>query len=99
LTGTEKQIAWAETIRKAHYDSLTAAAVNAITQAIKALFDEEIQRYMAETSAHVWIERRTDTPDARWLGRQLQARMLTEPKVADAISVAAVAARIKRSQA
>lgn len=99
LTGTEKQIAWAETIRKAHHDSLTAAAANAITPAIKDLFDEEIQRYMAETSAHAWIERRNETRDARWLASQLQARMMTEPKVADAISVAAVAARIKRSQA
>lgn len=97
LTGSEKQIAWAETIRKSHHDSLMAAAAHAITPGIKALFDEEIQRYMAETSAHAWIERRTTTPDGRWLGKQLLAREMTEPEVAKAISVAAVAARLARA--
>lgn len=94
LTGSEKQITWAETIRKTHHDSLVAAAARAITPGIKALFDEEIGRYMAESSAHAWIERRHETPDARWLGKQLQARLPTEPAVAEAFSAAAIARRL-----
>jgi len=94
LSGSEKQVAWAETIRKEHHDALISAAARAIIPQIKELFDDEIGKYMAESSAHNWIERRHTTPDAIWLGKQLQARMLTDAKVADAFAAAGVARKL-----
>ena len=66
LTGTPKQIAWAESIRAAAIKDANRLR-DAVRKGLEAhpdkaddasIIENEIDAYMAEVSAHEWIERR-----------------------------------------
>lgn len=94
MVGSEKQIAWAETIRAAQREKLLEALPRAITPQIEAYFREEIDAYLAETSAHRWIERRDNEVGARWLGQKIYERAMTEKAVAEQLRIAMVAQKM-----
>lgn len=95
LRGSEKQIAWAETIRAEQHASLLGLIDKGITPAIQKAFREEVEAWMAETSAHAWIERRDTKIDQRWIGDRITARALTDADLAQQIQIAIVASRIR----
>ncbi len=80
LTGTEKQIAWAETIRAAAAHSLNAIrpALEAAPEAHRKAADIAlgiIDAAMGRTSARDWIESRETTYDRAWLSAQTKKAM------------------------
>lgn len=97
LKGSEKQVAWAETIRAEQREKLLEALPKALTPQIEAYFKEDIDAYLAETSAHTWIERRNNPVGGRWLGERLVARGVTESEVAEQIRIAMVAAKMHQA--
>lgn len=97
LKGSEKQIAWAEQIRKEHFDLIDPWAEKGITQDIKDAFRRVVDEYMAETSAHAWIERRHTPPSAKWLGDCVQKQALMDADLARMIRTALVAAKLNRA--
>jgi len=68
LQGTEKQVAWATTIREAKCGELQALAANVIAQQGDGIRSQvtsaAVARIEAETSAAWWIEHRNETPIA-----------------------------------
>lgn len=86
LTGSDKQIAWAETIRanavaqlaklSAYLDTADAnpAATEAQRTAIR-LGRDAIASALAQTEARAWIDSRDTTYDRHWLSVQTKARM------------------------
>lgn len=99
LVGSEKQVAWAETIRAEQHAALLKLIDRGITPAIQKAFREEVDAWMAETSAHAWIERRDTRLDKRWIGDRITARALTDADLAQQIQIAIVAVRIHRGAA
>ena len=80
LTGSEKQIAWAETIRAAAAQSLNAMRpmLQAAPDANRKAADIAIaiiDTTLARTSAHDWIESRATTYDRAWLSAQTKKEM------------------------
>lgn len=86
LTGSDKQIAWAETIRanavaqlaklSAYLDTADAnpAATEAQRTAIR-LGRDAIASALAQTEARAWIDGRDAIYDHKWLAAQVKARM------------------------
>jgi hypothetical protein len=78
LTGSDKQVAWAETIRAVAVQSL-----NALRPMLQAAPDRKaadiaigiIDATLARTSAHDWIESRPTTYDRAWLSVQTKKAM------------------------
>lgn len=99
LIGSVKQIAWAEQIRKSHFDILDPLVDKGITTGIRAAFRVVVDEYMAENSAHAWIERRNSAPTAKWLGDAIQKRALTDAALARTVRTAFVAVQIAKANA
>jgi len=80
LTGSEKQIAWAETIRASASQSLNAMRpmLQAAPEANRKAADIAIgiiDATLARTSAHDWIESRATSYDRAWLAAQTKKLM------------------------
>ena len=82
LTGSEKQIAWAETIRAAamaEIEPLRAAMAKVPAdhpnKKIAEVALEIINKIVSRTSAHYWIENRTKTYDRSWLSAETKKAM------------------------
>ena len=63
LTGSEKQVAWANTIREKAYKCLDTVAQFATNDQAKAMMDGWKAKMDAKTEAKWWIENRYDLPD------------------------------------
>lgn len=64
LQGTEKQIKWAEEIRQrfaADADFIRAQFAKAPSPEARQKAEDALNAAMAQTNAHWWIERRTNT--------------------------------------
>lgn len=80
LIGSQKKIAWAETIRAAAAQSLNAMRpmLQAAPEANRNAADIAlgiIDATLARTSAHDWIESRATTYDRAWLSTQTKKAM------------------------
>lgn len=80
LTGSEKQVAWAETIRAAAAQSLNAMRpmLQAAPEANRKAADIAlaiIDATLVRTSAHDWIESRATSYDRAWLSAQTKKAM------------------------
>ena len=80
LTGSEKQVAWAETIRATAAQSLNAIRpmLQAAPEANRKAADIAIgiiDATLARTSAHDWIESRATSYDRAWLSAQTKKAM------------------------
>lgn len=81
LTGSDKQIAWAETIRAKAADQLAAlsakldSAPASANQTAISIAREIIASTIALTNASAWIDSRDTTYDRHWLSVQTKARM------------------------
>lgn len=80
LTGSEKQVAWAQTIRAAAAQSLNAlrTMLQAAPEANRKAADIAlgiIDGTLARTSAHDWIESRAVSYDRTWLATQTKKAM------------------------
>lgn len=80
LTGSEKQVAWAETIRAAAAQSLNTLRpmLQSAPEANRKAADIAIgiiDATMARTSAHDWIESRAISYDRAWLSAQTKKAM------------------------
>lgn len=80
LTGSEKQVAWAETIRAAAAQSLGAlrpmlAAAPEANRKTADIAIGIIDATLARTSAHDWIESRAISYDRAWLSAQTKKAM------------------------
>lgn len=80
LMGTEKQIAWAETIRAekvkellALKEELSECVYPEMRDKLPIIF-EVIDARISETSSAVWIDERDVKLDAEWLGRNQDLR-------------------------
>jgi hypothetical protein len=83
LTGSEKQIAWAESIRATQITQLdglialmdkSADKVAAQPEAIRQAVEQAYERFISlktETKASVWIENRNEEYSAHWLLEEL----------------------------
>lgn len=99
LIGSAKQIAWAEQIRKAHFDVLDHLVGKGITPEINVAFRVEVDEYMAETSANAWIERRNNAPTAKWLCDAIQKRAMLDADLARTVRTALVAGKLAQVNA
>lgn len=99
LIGSVKQIAWAEQVRKAHFDILDPLVGKGITPEIQTAFRAEVDEYMAETSAHAWIECRNNTPTAKWLCDAIQKHALLDADLARTVRTALVAGKLAQANA
>ena len=62
LTGSEKQIAWANTIRESAYKALDCLTPFINNDKVKALIDGWRSKMDAQTTAKWWIDNRYDMP-------------------------------------
>lgn len=62
LTGSEKQIAWANTIREGAYKALDCLAPFATNDKVKTIVAEWRSKMDAQTEAKWWIDNRYDMP-------------------------------------
>lgn len=81
LTGTPKQVAWAEAIRAKQApalrelaEKLANAPAGANAEAVR-LGQDIVAAALACTSAHDWIEARDRVIDPRWISEAVRARM------------------------
>lgn len=81
LTGTPKQIAWAEAIRAQQMpalrelaEKLTQAPADANADAVR-IAQEIVAAALACTSAHDWIEARGRVVGPHWISAEVRARM------------------------
>jgi hypothetical protein len=79
LEGSEKQIAWANTIREKAYKCVDALAPFASNPQAKAMMDGWKAKMDAETSAKWWIDNRNDLPtDSHPAAARESVRMFNE---------------------
>ena len=64
LTGSEKQVAWANTIREGAYKALDCLAPFTTNNQARQMVESWKAKMDAETSAKWWINHRSDMPEA-----------------------------------
>lgn len=63
LTGSEKQIAWANTIRECVYSALDKLTTHTSNEQAKQMVDNWREKMNNKTTAKFWIENRNNLPD------------------------------------